>query len=52
MGGRVQEEHIPPPKAAGEKVEKWKQPQGLNKTGREEKGEGSNSIKTHGAWVA
>ena len=26
---RVREKH-PPPKAAGEKVEKWKQPQGLN----------------------
>ena len=33
-------------KAAGEKVEKWKQLQGLNKKGRKEKGEGLNSIKT------
>ena len=35
-----------PAKAAGEKVEKWKLPQGLNKKGRKEKGEGLNSIKT------
>ena len=34
-----------PPKAAGEKVLKWKQLQGLNKKGRKEKGEGLNSIK-------
>ena len=27
--GRIREKH-PPPKAAGEKVENWKQPQGLN----------------------
>ena len=36
----------PPPKAAGKKVEKWKQPQRLNKEERKEKGEGLNSIKT------
>ena len=35
-----------PPKAPGEKVEKWKQSQGLNKKGRKDKGEGLNSIKT------
>ena len=35
----------PHPKAAGEKVLKWKQLQGLNKKGRKEKGEGLNSIK-------
>ena len=27
----------PPPKAAAEKMEKWKQPQGLNKKGRKER---------------
>ena len=37
---------IPPSKAAGERVEKWKQPQGLNKKGRKEKGEGLKSINT------
>ena len=36
----------PAPKAAEEKVEKWKQLQGLNKKGRKEEGEGLNSIKT------
>ena len=36
----------PPPKAAGEKVENWKQPQGLNKKGRKEKVKGLNSSKT------
>ena len=40
IGGRIQEKH-PSPKAAGEKVENWKQPQGLK-----EKGKGLNSIKT------
>ena len=28
-GGKIREKH-PSPKAAGEKVENWKQPQGLN----------------------
>lgn len=42
-GGSIQEKH-PFPKAAGEKVENWKQLQGLK--GRKEKGEGLNSIKT------
>ena len=37
-GGGIQEKH-PSPKAAGEKVESWKQPQGLNLKGRKEKGE-------------
>ena len=37
-------EKQPSPKAAGEKVEKWKQPQGLNKKGRKEKGEGLSPI--------
>ena len=36
----------PPPKVSGEKVEKWKQPQGLNKKGIKGKGEGLNFIKT------
>ena len=36
----------PPPKADEEKVEYWKQPQGLNKNGRKEKREGLNSNKT------
>ena len=36
----------PPKKAGGEKVEKWKQPQGLNKKERKEKKESLNSIKT------
>ena len=43
-GGEVCKKHLP--KAAGEKVEKWKQPQGLNKKERKEKGKGLNSIKT------
>ena len=30
LGGRFQEKHPSPPKSAGEKVENWKQPQGLN----------------------
>ena len=34
------------PKVAEEKVENWKQLQGLNLKGRKEKGEGLNSIKT------
>ena len=44
-GGRIWEKH-PSPKAAGEKVENWKQPQALNEKGRKEIGEGLNSIKT------
>ena len=44
--GRIRKKH-PSPKAAGEKVENWKQPQGLKKGERKkEKGEGLNSIKT------
>ena len=43
--GRIREKH-PSPKAAGEKVENWKQPQGLYEKGRKEKGEGLNSNKT------
>ena len=43
--GRIREKQ-PSPKGAGEKVENWKQPQGLNQKGRKEKGEGFNSTKT------
>ena len=43
-GVRIQEKH-PSPEAAGEKVENWKQPQGLNYKGRKEKGDGLNSLR-------
>ena len=45
MGGEYGKSTLPA-KAAGEKVEKWKQLQGLNKKGRKEKGEGLNCTKT------
>ena len=36
-GGEYRKSTPPPPKAAGEKVEKWKQPQGLTKKGDRKK---------------
>ena len=36
-GERENTGKAPPPKAAGEKVEKWKQPQGLTKKGERKK---------------
>ena len=44
-GEGIREKH-PSPKAAGEKVENWKQPQGLNQKGRKEKGE-RRGFKSH-----